>query len=170
MSAAIVVGNPKAQSRTLVAAKAVAGALSDGGAPDATPAMVVDLADHASRMFDWHDDELGSLTKEVAARDLLIAASPTYKATYTGLLKAFFDRYGPDGLAGTVAVPVMVGAAPVHALAPEVYLRPLLVELGATVPCRALYVLESEMDRLDDLVATWATTARPLVAAALALG
>jgi FMN reductase len=67
-----------------------------------------------------------------------------------------------------VAVPVMVGAAPVHTLAPEVYLRPLLVELGATVPSRALYVMEQEIARLDEVVAKWAATARPLVSAALA--
>jgi len=32
------------------------------------------------------------------------------KASYTGMLKAFFDRYGNNGLAGVTAVPVMTGA------------------------------------------------------------
>ena len=44
---------------------------------------------------------------------MIVAASPTYKATYTGMLKAFFDRYGSNGLAGLVAVPLMTGGAPV---------------------------------------------------------
>jgi len=68
--------------------------------------------------------------------DLVVVASPTYKATYTGILKSFFDRYNSDALVGTVSIPVMTGAAPIHALAPEVHLRPLLVELGSSTPTR----------------------------------
>lgn len=170
-SAAVVVGNPKARSRTLTVAAEVMSQLGpclgpDGPGDGAGP-LVVDLADHAGSVFDWGDPTLQGLTAEVAGCRLLVAASPTYKATYTGLLKAFFDRYGNDGLRGVVAVPVMVGAAPVHALAPEAYLRPLFVELGATVPARALYVVESDLARLPDVVASWAATARPLISAAL---
>jgi FMN reductase len=172
-SGAIVVGNPKAASRTLTVAREVMRQLGgclgpDPGGPSAP--LEVDLAGHAGSVFDWGDPALQALTAQVAQCHLLVAASPTYKATYTGLLKSFFDRYGNDGLRGVVAVPVMVGAAPVHTLAPEVYLRPLLVELGATVPSRALYVMEQDIARLDEVVATWAATARPLVSAALACG
>ena len=71
----------------------------------------------------------------------------------------FLDNYGNDGLAGTIAIPVMVGATARHALATEVHLRPLLVELGASVPTRGLYVLESELDSLDDVVDQWAVGA-----------
>src|SRR6202012_938992 len=122
----------------------------------------VDLAEHAPRLFDWSDADLGRLTAEVAAADVVVVASPTYKATYTGLLKSFFDRYGNDGLRGVVAVPVMVGAAPIHALAPGVHLRPMTVELGGTVPARALYVMEPDIARLPEVVAKWAATACPL--------
>jgi len=91
---------------------------------------MVDLAEHAGDLFDWGAPGLVQLTAEVASAGLIVAASPTYKATYTGMLKAFFDRYGSSGLAGSVAVPLMTGGAPIHALAVEVHLRPLLVELG----------------------------------------
>ena len=59
--------------------------------------------------------ELSRLTAEVAAADIAVFASPTYKAAYTGLLKAFLDRYGSNGLAGTIAVPVMTGGWAGHA-------------------------------------------------------
>jgi FMN reductase len=167
-SAALVVGNPKAASRTLTVARAVLGQLASL-LGDTSAALEVDLAAHAPAMFDWGDTALTTLSAEVAQSRLLVAASPTYKATYTGLLKAFFDRYGNDGLRGVVAVPVMVGAAPVHYLAPEVYLRPLLVELGATIPSRALYVMEGDIPRLDAVVAKWAATAAPLIGSALAV-
>ena len=164
MRIAVVVGNPKAQSRTLTAANAVAASIA-AGFPGTPEVLEVDLAEVAGRLFDWGDQGVAELNASVAAADVLVAASPTYKATYTGLLKAFLDRYGNNGLAGVTAVPLMVGAAPIHALAPEVHLRPLLVELGACVPSRGLYVTEDQFADLAPVVDAWAATALPLLAA-----
>ncbi len=159
---AVVTGNPKASSRTHSVALAVADALAKE-VPDAETYPVVDLAGYAPRLFDWSDEELTTLTGEVASADIAIFASPTYKAAYTGLLKAFLDRYGSNGLAGVTAVPVMTGGWAGHLLAVEVHLRPVLVELGATVPARGLYVTEPELADLDAAVAKWSATAAPLV-------
>jgi FMN reductase len=172
MSIAVVVGNPKTGSRTLRVAQAVADILVDrliatDQLGDNTERFVVDLADVARELFDYPSQKIDDLLASVAASDLVIAASPTYKATYTGLLKVYFDRYGNNGLAGTVGVPVMTGAAPIHALAPELHLRPLLVELGATTPTRGLYVTESQFDDLDGVIGAWADAAAPLVGRAL---
>ena len=79
------------------------------------------------------------------------------------MLKAFLDRYGSDGLAGTVAVPVMTGGWAGHMLAVEVHLRPVLVELGSTVPARGLYVTEPELADLGAAVDRWAAAAIPLI-------
>src|SRR3954452_16465700 len=138
---AVVVGNPKPGSRTLGAAVHVASELA-GHDPD----LVVDLADLGARLLDWSDEEVRRLVAEVGAADLVVVASPTYKATYTGLLKLFLDRFaGGTGLTG-VAVPLMLGAGPAHALAPELTLRPVLTEIGGSVPVRGLYVLDSAFD------------------------
>ena len=134
---AVVVGNPKPVSRTYEAAATLAERL--GGAD-----LVVDLADHTGELFDWGSPTVDELVEEVAASDIVIVASPTYKATYTGLLKAFLDRVPHQGLAGVTAVPLMLGASHAHSLAPEHGLRPVLVELGASVPTRGLYVLDAE--------------------------
>ncbi|WP_427891882.1 NADPH-dependent FMN reductase [Kribbella sp. GL6] len=140
-STAVVVGNPKPQSRTLAAAEHLARELT-GGEPD----LVVDLAAVGAELLDWKSPSVGALVEQVGAANLVIVASPTYKATYTGLLKLFLDRFaGGTGLRG-VAVPLMLGAGPGHALAAELHLRPLLTELGGTVPGRALYVLDSQYD------------------------
>jgi hypothetical protein len=45
----------------------------------------------------------------------------------------------------------------------------VLVELGATVPARGLYVTEPELPELDAVVARWAVTAIPLIRGALAV-
>ena len=127
----------------------------------------MDLSEHAPSLFDPSAAELSRLTAEVAEADIVVFASPTYKASYTGMLKAFLDRYGGNGLAGTIAVPVMTGGWAGHSLAVEVHLRPVLVELGATVPARGLYVTEPEFGELDAAVARWAATAIPLIRGAL---
>ncbi len=143
-------------------AEALATALGLGGGT-----LVVDLADVASEIFDLASSTVDRLTAQVARSRLVVAASPTYKASYTGLLKAFFDRYPNDGLSEVTAVPVMTGALALHALAPEVHLRPLLVELGASVPSRSLYVTEPELPELYRVVGAWAVAAVPRLAAAL---
>ena len=170
MRIAAVTGNPKPASRTYGAALAVAGALSAALAGPGTAGahLVVDLAEFASSLFDSADAELSRLTSEVAAADIAIFASPTYKASYTGMLKAFLDRYGSNGLAGTIAVPMMTGAWAGHSLAVEVHLRSVLVELGATVPARGRVVTEPELADLDPPVARWAASAIPLIRGALA--
>jgi len=192
MRIAVVTGNPKPASRTHGVALALADVLAAELAPSATPAaqapaaaaqapvpavaaaapahLVVDLAEHAPSLFDWSAAELSRLTAEVAAADVAIFASPTYKAAYTGMLKAFLDRYGNNGLAGVVAVPVMTGGWPGHLLAVEVHLRPVLVELGATVPARGLYVTEPEFGNLDAAIAKWAESAIPLIRRSLPPG
>src|ERR1700724_2813476 len=173
MRVAVVTGNPKPASRThgvaLAVASALSGALRGPGARGLGAHLAVDLAEHASSLFDPADSELSSLTAEVAAADIVVVASPTYKASYTGMLKAFLDRYGNDGLAGTVAVPVMTGGWAGHLLAVEVHLRPVLVELGATVPARGLYVTEPELADLPAAVGKWAATALPLITASVRL-
>ncbi len=154
MSTVVVVGNPKARSRTRRAAETVADGLT-GRPPDA----VVELADLGPALFDWTSSEVEPALDAVRGARLLIVASPTYKATYTGLLKLFLDRIGAGELAGTAAVPVMLGGLPRHSLAPEVFLKPVLVELGASTPTSSLFLLESEWETSPELEA-WYPQAR----------
>ena len=168
----VVVGNPKPMSRTRTVAERVAlAAAAAGGMPIAPGDMTtIDLADVGPQLFDWSSSEVKAAAAALSASTLAVIATPVYKATYTGLLKAFLDWFGQTGLAGVTVVPLMVGAAPHHALAVEVHLRPLLVEIGATVPTRGLFVMESELEALDATIDTWLQQAAPLLAASLRTG
>ncbi|GAA3679233.1 NAD(P)H-dependent oxidoreductase [Nocardioides ginsengisoli] len=139
MTTVVIVGNPKPASRTLAAATYVATQLA--GAP---PDLVIDLATLGPAVLDWSDATVDALVRQAGEADLVVVASPTYKGTYTGLLKVFLDRFaGGTGLRGQ-AIPLLLGAGPEHALAAELTLRPVLTELGASVPGRGLFVLDSE--------------------------
>jgi hypothetical protein len=72
------------------------------------------------------------------------------------LLKVFLDRLPDRALAGASALPLLVMNSPEQSRAVDAYLRPLLTELGATVPAPALAVLESDLARPDDVLEPWA--------------
>jgi FMN reductase len=156
---AVVVGNPKPASRTLEAAMLLAGKID----ADAEP-VVIDVVELGSGLFGWGDDAAKAAIASVQESDVAVFASPTYKASYTGMLKIFLDLMPTNALEGVVGIPLMLGAGPGHALAPELCLKPVLVELGATCPTKGLYILDSAY---TDGVAmdAWAKVALPQITA-----
>jgi FMN reductase len=157
LRATVVVGNPKPASRTRhVGLLAAAAVLEYAGTPAPETAVdVIELSALSGSLFSWGDLAVGEAKSSVLAADLVVVASPVYKASYTGLLKSFLDQFGRDELGALAVVPLMVGAAPIHSLAVESQLRPVLVEIGASCPTRGLYVLEQEVDRAAESIAEW---------------
>jgi FMN reductase len=163
----VVVGNPKQASRTLAVAHTVADAAAKAAGLGDAERMTVDLAGLGGELFDWSSARVRQAVDDVCACALAVVASPTYKASYTGLLKAFLDWFSTTDLSGVTVVPLMVGAGHQHALAVEVHLRPVLVELGASLPTRGLYVTEAQLGALDEVLASWLADAGPRLRAAV---
>lgn len=66
---------------------------------------------------------------------VLVLATPIYRATYNGAIKAFLDRFEPDALSRTAVVWVGTAAAPGHFLALDTGGRAVVASLkGWTVP------------------------------------
>ncbi|MGO4616178.1 NADPH-dependent FMN reductase [Nocardia sp. 2YAB30] len=161
MTVTVVVGNPKPASRTLTAATLVAKGLR----PEVEP-TVIDLVTLGPGLLGWGDPAVAEAARTVSESELVVFASPTFKATYTGLLKLFLEQFdGGTGLADVLAVPVMLGAGPGHALAPDLLLKPVLVEIGATAALPGLYLSDrtfhedGEIDRYSD---RWRSVAQAL--------
>jgi FMN reductase len=158
-----LVGNPRPQSRTHGLARTltseIARVLGGDGVTE------VDLAPFGPRVLDPSDEAVTAAVDEILGADLLVVASPTYKATYSGLLKGFLDRFGTGSLAGVAAVPVLLGGAQNHRLAVDVHFTPLLLELGAAVPARGLFVLEAEVEDFGSFAAAWAQAHAPALLA-----
>ena len=79
-------------------------------------------------------------------------AGPAVYRVEAGLLKLFLDRYDTNGLAGLTAIPIHTGGGLTHAMGPTFTLAPLLMELGAAIPGRGLYVPMSEFDTLEEFL------------------
>src|ERR1700683_3455578 len=108
-------GNPRPQSRTHELARTLATELA-GVLPDAAVSQI-ELAGLGSRVLDPGDAEARTAIDQVLAADILVISSPTYKASYSGLLKSFLDRLDHRSLTGKSAVPIMLGGLPTHHLA-----------------------------------------------------
>jgi FMN reductase len=87
--------------------------------------------------------EIDDAIAAVGEARIVIAATPTYRALYTGLLKSFFDLMPQGHLAGKLCIGLQTGIAREHALSPEYGLRPLFASLDG-IPAGLLYARDDE--------------------------
>ncbi|GGL02398.1 NADPH-dependent FMN reductase [Nocardia jinanensis] len=153
MKVTVVAGNPKPQSRTLDAARLLAAAATGRDADE-----IVDVITLGPGLLGWGDEGVAAAVEKTRVSDLVVFASPTFKGSFTGVLKLFLDQFATgSGLRDVVAIPLMLGAGPGHAMAP-MYLEQVLRELGATLPAPGLYLLDSEYatsSAIADYAARW---------------
>jgi FMN reductase len=142
MTAIAISGSPSRQSKSRrLLVHAVERLARDG-----ISAITLDLADLPA------DDLLGrtrtaaieSALASVLAARLLIVGTPVYRASYSGLLKVFFDLLPQDALAGKVAIPIATGAGAAHHLVVDHALRPLLASVGALVVSTGIYGTDAQ--------------------------
>ena len=88
--------------------------------------------------------------RSVAEADVIVLATPIYKAAYTGLVKAFLDGLPQKAFAGKTVVPIATGGTQAHLLAVDYALRPVLSVLGARHVTRGLFVLDTQITPLAE--------------------
>jgi FMN reductase len=146
MSVLFVSGSPSAASRTSRLLDHLAGRLDR----NATVLRLRDLPAEALLHGDAAHPDLAEAVRQVAAAGAIVVATPIYKASYTGLLKAFLDVLPQDAFAGKTVVPVATGGTSAHLLAVDYALRPVLSVLGARHVTRGLFVLDTQIDPLAE--------------------
>ncbi|WP_082093345.1 NADPH-dependent FMN reductase [Demequina sediminicola] len=164
-------GNPRPESTTLAVATQAAHALF-AAAETELDSSVLELSSLTDTLLTWQHPEAEAARERVAAASIVFIATPSYKGTYTGLLKAFIDGYGPTSLAGTIVIPVAVAGSPVHATVTPVHTRTLIHEVGGLTPFNGLGVMESvarDEAALTDAISSWVDSQKavlPVIAAA----
>lgn len=92
----------------------------------------------------------------VAAADALIAVTPVFSASYSGLFKSFFDVVDKDALADKPVLIAATAGTARHSLALEHALRPLFAYLRAVVVPTAVFAASDDWgaDSADGMLRT----------------
>ncbi|MCW5624262.1 MAG: FMN reductase [Burkholderiales bacterium] len=144
----VVTGNPALPSRTRVLAQAIVDAIGKRVSIDT---YFVELATIGPALGSSHFRKRLPVVAEeaiasVESADLLVVASPVYRASYTGLFKHLFDLVGLDALAGTPVVLAATGGSERHALIIEHQLRPLFSFFRALTVPTGVYATEGDFE------------------------
>jgi FMN reductase len=110
---------------------------------------MLDLRDHARELTNmlvtgFADERLGAAIKEVVESDGLIAVTPIFNASYSGLFKIFFDVLEHGALAGKPVLIAATAGSPRHSLALEHAVRPLFSYMRALVVPTAVFAASED--------------------------
>ncbi|WP_406270989.1 FMN reductase [Streptomyces sp. NBC_00191] len=93
---------------------------------------------------------LAEAVESVTEADGLIAVTPVFAASYSGLFKSFFDLIEPDALTGKPVLIAATGGTARHSLVLEHALRPLFAHLRALVVPTAVYAASEDWGGTGD--------------------
>ena len=82
---------------------------------------------------------------KVAAAHVVIIVTPTYKASYSGILKTYLDLLPQKGFEGKTILPLVLGGSFGHLLIIEYALKPVLSALGARIVLKGAFVLDTQI-------------------------
>ena len=119
---------------------------------------VIELRDYAhditnNLLTGFAPPALETAINTVVSADALIAVTPIFSTSYSGLFKSFIDVLDPDALTGK---PVLIGAnagTPRHSLAIDYAIRPLFAYLHAEAVSTGVFAASSDWGGAGDDVA-----------------
>lgn len=149
----VVSGNPRPGSRTSTLGVAIGAAIA--GRAGAGPPAVIEVGELGPGLLTPGDGPTAAAVGALLEAAVLVVATPTYKGSYTGILKVLLDRLPAGALAGKRAVPVVTAGVAPQAAAAEALLRQLLTELGADVAA-GLPVVEADLPGSSSIAETYA--------------
>jgi len=118
------------------------------GLPAGTQIITIELRELAHDIVDnlltgFPSPALSQAIGQMLRADGVIAVTPLYNGSYSGLFKSFFDALDPETLAGKPVLIAATGGTARHSLALEHAIRPLFTYLRAvTVPTAVLAATE----------------------------
>lgn len=95
---------------------------------------------------DQYGDDTASIVARVQQADVVLLASPVYRATYTGALKNLLDHLPLEALAGKPVGVVAMGATQHHYLGVDWHLRDVLAWFGALVAPNSVYLSSADFE------------------------
>lgn len=146
---AALAGSPSARSRSAALLRQALRSLPAAGAAPAE-IDIRGLPAAALLQADAREPALARALAQVQSAELVLVATPIYKAAYSGLLKVFLDLLPPDALRGKRVLPLATGGSLAHLLAVDYALRPVLAALGAREILDTVFATDAQFERDDE--------------------
>ncbi|HWH80657.1 MAG TPA: NADPH-dependent FMN reductase [Burkholderiaceae bacterium] len=143
-------GSPSASSRS-GSLLALAQARLQGVASSAHLIAVRELPAQAVLHAQFEHPLIRQALAEVAQAQVVLIATPIYKAAYSGVLKAFLDLLPQDALRGKAVLPLATGGSIAHLLALDYALKPVLSALGARDILDPVFATDAQIPRHETL-------------------
>lgn len=137
-------GSPSPRSRSTWLLR-LAQARLEAGARHCASIAVRELPAQALLAADVDALPVRAAIDKVLRADLLIVATPIYKAAYSGLLKLFLDLLPADALRGKTVLPLATGGSLAHLLALDYALKPVLSVLGARDILDGVFAVDAQL-------------------------
>ena len=144
MCTLLLAGSPSERSRSAALLDAVALRLAVRGVR-AEHLHIRNLNPQALLLADTGHHSIVQAVKQVEDANLLVVATPVYKAAYSGVLKVFLDLLPQSALQGKTVLPLATGGSPHHMLALDYALRPVLQSLGAKHILPGIYATDGQV-------------------------
>lgn len=144
MTVLLIAASPSQHSRS-AALLAHAGRRLERAGQSIQRLQVRELNSQALVQANFSDASIVAATEQVAQAQVLIVATPVYKAAYSGVLKVFLDLLSQTALKGKTVLPLATGGSPHHMLALDYALRPVLQSLGAKHILPGIYATDAQV-------------------------
>jgi FMN reductase len=139
-------GSPSASSRS-GSLLALAQSRLQGVASSAHLITVRDLPAQALLHAQFDHPLIRQALADVAQAQVVLIATPIYKAAYSGVLKAFLDLLPQDALRGKSVLPLATGGSIAHLLVLDYALKPVLSALGARDILDPVFATDAQITR-----------------------
>ncbi len=111
----------------------------------ATMIVLRELPPQALLAGDAQQPAIDTAVRSLLRADVVLVATPIYKAAYSGLLKRFLDLLPSDALRGKTVLPLATGGSPAHMLALDYALKPVLGALGARDILDSVFATDAQL-------------------------
>ncbi|HEY2643187.1 MAG TPA: FMN reductase [Galbitalea sp.] len=172
-----VTGSLRAPSKTIALVEAIAHDLANRFDADVEFVRLHELGPHLAGALTRADlpPVVEDALVAIETADVLVVASPVYRASFTGLFKHLFDFVDQYSLVDTPILLAATGGSERHALIIEHQFRPLFAFFQALTLPVGVYAHDSDFTeyritspRLTDRIAKAGAKAQPFIAARLA--
>lgn len=145
----VLSGSPTCPSKTELLADMVARDLEERGLT-VRHIRLRELPADCLMSLDYENEVIASAVEAVASADGVVIATPTFKASFSGLTKLFLDILPQFGFADKAILPLATGGTLAHVLALDYGLRPVVQSMGARWVVPSFFVTSDAFVTGDD--------------------